>query len=298
MYYAEFVQRMRSIDDPGKGMDSFMLDFLGHSFAEGHSFLISPTTAKRYFKGKVEKTGDSSRVVADEIGAFARKHIKCFDINRLSVYIKDITKYHTDKEQIVEMFKDDISDLTEDNYPEKLAQLCKTLMEKAAGNEVPSTDLTEDKKNEEQHETNDSEQNTDCLSNIPCAAATKINESIIAVLTHLKTLEHQGLEIADWVLLHSEYMLDTRCEFWAEFKREHQEFQKQNAKLHVFFDKYDCCLFEDAYPYRDGIALDSFWRCLLMSRAARIFDKQLHASDYIEILKNISNELDKVIESS
>ena len=296
-FFYEFAQKIREIENPKKGMYSFMLDFLGDCFPMGYILKFSDSSAQRYFKGEKKKDG---RVV-DSIGHFLTPHMGCFDINRLTAYIKDITKYHTDKKQIVDMFKYDISDLTEENYPEKLSKLCKSLLEKAvenAGKEEQSTDETEINRIEEQRETSDSEQDTDFLLNIPCGIAKNINETIITVLTHLKTLEQQGVEIAEWVLLHSEFMLDTKCELWVDFKREHQEFQKQTVKLHVYFEKYDCCLFGDAFPYRYGIALDSFWRCHLMSRDAWILDRQLHSSDYIEILKNISNELDKVLESS
>ena len=157
MFFAEFAQRLRMIEDPKKGVYSFMMDFLGNCFSKGYTVPLSQKSAQRYFNGVIKVTGENRRITGDNIGAFAAKHMGRFDITRLSEYIKEITKYHTDKKQIIDLFINDIPDLTEENYPEKLAQLCKSLLEKAADNNNPSADNIVDERFTEQNETTDSE---------------------------------------------------------------------------------------------------------------------------------------------
>ena len=303
MFFAEYVQKMRTIENPQKGQYSFMIDFLGHCFTEKYKFPLSETTAKRYFKGKTEGTGKNSRVVGDEIGHFAIKHKNHFDSCRLAKYIQEITRNHTYKNTIIDFFKDDIPDLTEGNYPEKLAELCKSLLDIAAGKVDPMVEITEDDGNGAQIDTTHLESISNDLFNIPHGTIIKINDIIIELLTQLETLKQYGEKIADWVYLNSQSMLETDCALWDEFKLDHREFQKLNTRLHVYFDKYNCRIFKYTLPFKDGLAQDCFWERHLMRLRCRhidvwISDSQPCASDYIEILKEISNELERVLESS
>lgn len=297
MFFAEYVQKMREIEDPQKGQYSFMLDFLGHCFLEKHQLSLSETSAKRYFKGKTEETGNNSRVVGDTIGHFASKHKKCFDSARLTEYIRDITKNHTDKNIIINYYKCDIPDLTEENYPEKLADLCKRLLDNAAGEVEPTVENTEDKGDRVQNEITNPESINSDLFNLPQGVVKDINEIIITLLTQLKTLEQDGKKIADWVLSNSDSMLELHCELWNGFMQKHQEFQNLNNTLHVYFNKYNCRLFEYTLPFENGIKQDHFWRRHLKPRNLWIRDREPRASDYIDILKEISNELDRVLKS-
>ncbi len=307
MLFNEFAHSLHEYVKPKIGVVPFINNLMGNCLPITLYAKIANTTAYRYYNKGI------SSIYAKEI-------YNCIQCDKLKEYIEKATQAITNKEEIVDTFKSEIVDLSIDNYPERLAKLLETIIievaesednkeakqdtyeetEKAEEAEQVSHEETEEIKgaeqvsDEETEEIEGAEQVTrEELDAIPHTVLRLIYDLILEVLMSMKTLECDGIGIADYVLQYSESEIKLYSKEWKQYNQNYQDYKKLNAKLHTFFERYPCKLFNPALKIRPEYTIDEFWKYNILNEFQRLVSDMRYTSEYYYILKDITIDLEK-----
>ena len=293
MLFNEFAHSLHEYVKPKIGVVPFINNLMKNCLPITLYAKIPNTTAYRYYNKGI------SSIYAKEI-------YNCIQCDKLKEYIEKATQAITNKEEIVDTFKSEIADLSIDNYPERLAKLLETIIIEVAESEdnkeakqdtheeTEKAEEAEQVSHEETEEIKGAEQVTrEELDAIPHTVLRLIYDLILEVLMSMKTLECDGIGIADYVLQYSESEIKLYSKEWKQYKQNYQDYKKLNAKLHTFFERYPCKLFNPAFKIRPEYTIDEFWKYNILNKFQRLVSDMRYTSEYYYILKDITNDLEK-----
>ncbi len=279
MQFSEFAQSLHKYVKPQIGVMPFINNLMLNCLSKSLYAVIPKSTAYRFYN-----KGISSK--------YAKEIYNCIQCDKLKDYIEKATQAITNKEEIVDTFKSEIVDLSIDNYPERLAKLLETIIIEVAESE----DNKEAKQDthEETEKAEEAEQVTrEELDAIPHTVLRLIYDLILEVLMSMKTLECDGIGIADYVLQYSESEIKLYSKEWKQYNQNYQDYKKLNAKLHTFFERYPCKLFNPALKIRPEYTIDEFWKYNILNKFQRLVSDMRYTSEYYYILEDIMIDLEK-----
>lgn len=137
MFVAEFVQRLHPYFKHYKENNA-KKSFIQHLLSKCYNLKkeeISEPSALRFYNGIVE----NGIIIGDNICSFAAIHRNLFDVKSASDYIAECTKDIFNKDALCAEFSDVIPDIDINNYPAKLANQLKKLLENAANTNIEET---------------------------------------------------------------------------------------------------------------------------------------------------------------
>lgn len=146
MYFADYVQRLHGIVEPAMNKAEFTEKVLKLLITDEGKLRYSPSSYKGFYDGKTIGKGEGKRLVGDKIHNCARNMISHLDENnaKFSEYMKALQFNNAAREKLCDSFRDEISDISTDNYPVKLGQLLIKIIGDAAENDANTINMASD----------------------------------------------------------------------------------------------------------------------------------------------------------
>lgn len=140
MLVAEFVQRLHPYFkhyNENNGIKPYMQHLICKCFNLSKED-YSEASALRDYKGENEdgEIVKDGPIFRDHIHHFAKKNEKLYDVKSAAGYIEECTRDILNKEQLCQDFADEIPDICVSNYPTKLAEHLRQLLQNAARTET------------------------------------------------------------------------------------------------------------------------------------------------------------------
>lgn len=269
MLFAQYIQLLHRHISQGMIQPDFTEDFLCHATDKIKKGDYSTSSYKRFFAGKTQGTGSEKRIIGDTIGPFAIKHLKINEneyktrLSLLQAYLSEMIQKADAASHLVDLFKDEIPDISSDNVDELAKRLCELFF-----------DIINQAINDESRKKNISTfsakpivQKSSLVNGITDSDYNRMKDIITQLCTQIEILKDFGA-----VLHYEEFISQMQdntslCnEKVRKFKEEYKRFSEIEKELYFFYVKYPDHWYEAVKPYTSRLDETSFVMRLVKKR--------------------------------
>ena len=288
MFFAEYIRQLHCHISLGTTQPVFTEDFLCH-VADGIKELgYSLSRYKQFFSGKTKGTGFEKRIIGDEIGPFAVKHLRIKEneykkrLSNLQIYLAGLIKTADAASEIANAFRTEIPDISSvdiNTLAERLSELYFTIIRQIISAELRSKGGSVQKPK-------------NGLEAIPSAMRVNINEKINEIVLLIEVMLELGKEISTWQDRHTMSTPYSKCPVWQLFHEKYDRYHVLSIELRALCQKYSIKLLESAIQLSEQFTADSFWRCY-PTRKCRTEDTLSKIVDFQRNFTNVSLEIEE-----